>query len=65
MPMPHALAGHEPWTLHNKVSDSAKTKAASGFTSIDYPKPDNKITFELLTNLQVPPRLSIAPRCTE
>mmetsp|Transcript_10578 Transcript_10578/g.30299 ORF Transcript_10578/g.30299 Transcript_10578/m.30299 type:complete len:608 (-) Transcript_10578:252-2075(-) len=46
------LKGREPWTLHNTVSDADKTKLASQCPTIDYPKPDGKISFDLLTNLQ-------------
>lgn len=46
-------AGREPWTLRNSKPDSAKTRKASEFAPIDYPKPDGQITFDLLTNLQV------------
>lgn len=44
--------GNEPWTLSNSVKDSAKTKPASEFSPIEYPKPDGEISFDLLTNLQ-------------
>lgn len=44
--------GKEPWTLSNSVPDSAKTKPASEFSPIDYPKPDGVLSFDLLTNLQ-------------
>jgi electron-transferring-flavoprotein dehydrogenase len=46
-------AGREPWTLRNSKPDSAKTRKASEFTPIEYPKPDGQYTFDLLTNLQV------------
>lgn len=48
----HVLRGHEPWTIDNSVPDSAKTKPASQFSPIEYPKPDGKLTFDLLSNLQ-------------
>eukprot|EP01035_Chromulina_nebulosa_P020661 gene20661-26788_t len=44
--------GNEPWTLPNHTPDSQRTKPAKQFKEIDYPKPDNIITFDLLTNLQ-------------
>lgn len=44
--------GREPWTLVNKVSDAARTKKASECPVIEYPKPDGKLSFDLLTNLQ-------------
>jgi electron-transferring-flavoprotein dehydrogenase len=43
--------GKEPWTLSTKVPDSAKTEPKSKHKPIEYPKPDGKITFDLLTNL--------------
>lgn len=48
----HVLRGKEPWTIPNTVADSAKTRPAKEFTPIDYPKPDGKLTFDLLSNLQ-------------
>ncbi|GMF30799.1 unnamed protein product [Phytophthora lilii] len=48
----HVLRGKEPWTIDNKVADSAKTRPAKEFTPIEYPKPDGKLTFDLLSNLQ-------------
>ena len=44
--------GREPWTLKNLIPDSKKTKKASECKVIDYPKPDGKLSFDLLTNLQ-------------
>lgn len=44
--------GLEPWTLSNKIPDSAKTGAAANFKEIEYPKFDNKLSFDILTNLQ-------------
>ncbi|ODV81613.1 ETF-ubiquinone oxidoreductase [Suhomyces tanzawaensis NRRL Y-17324] len=43
--------GSEPWTLSHHSSDSAATKEAKHFTPIDYPKPDGKLTFDLLTSV--------------
>ncbi|TMW63826.1 hypothetical protein Poli38472_002767 [Pythium oligandrum] len=48
----HVMKGKEPWTLPNTKPDSAKTRPAKEFKPIDYPKPDGKLTFDLLTNLQ-------------
>jgi electron-transferring-flavoprotein dehydrogenase len=48
----HVLKGREPWTFHNTVSDSAKSKKAAACTPIQYPKNDGRYTFDLLTNLQ-------------
>jgi electron-transferring-flavoprotein dehydrogenase len=44
--------GKEPWSIANKTPDSAKTLPAKDFSPISYPKPDNKIVFDLLINLQ-------------
>lgn len=44
--------GKEPWTFYNRVKDADKTKEANLFSEIQYPKPDDKISFDLLTNLQ-------------
>jgi electron-transferring-flavoprotein dehydrogenase len=45
------LKGRESWTFHNTVPDHAKTKPAAECSEIVYPKPDGKLTFDLLTNL--------------
>ena len=49
----HILKGREPWTFDNTKKDSECTKPAKDFQPIDYPKPDGKLTFDLLSNLQV------------
>jgi electron-transferring-flavoprotein dehydrogenase len=48
------LRGKEPWTFskNNNISDSDKTELAEKHNPIKYPQPDNKISFDLLTNLQ-------------
>lgn len=48
----HLLKGKEPWTLIHTTPDSKATGEAKKFEPIDYPAPDNKLTFDLLTNLQ-------------
>jgi hypothetical protein len=45
------LKGKEPWTIKNTDTDSAKTGIAANFKEISYPKPDGKLSFDLLTNL--------------
>uniref|UniRef100_A0A7S2WPI7 Electron transfer flavoprotein-ubiquinone oxidoreductase n=1 Tax=Mucochytrium quahogii TaxID=96639 RepID=A0A7S2WPI7_9STRA len=47
------LRGHEPWTLskHGKKTDDDETKPAASCKKIVYPKPDGKISFDILTNL--------------
>jgi len=46
--------GKEPWTLTHSKLDSKYTadKSSKKAQPIDYPKPDGKITFDLLSNLQ-------------
>jgi len=48
----HITKGKEPWTLDHSGADSTKTQPADKFQPIAYPAPDNKLTFDLLTNLQ-------------
>ena len=48
----HILKGKEPWTLDHTTPDSKATKPSKEFKPINYPPPDSKITFDLLTNLQ-------------
>jgi electron-transferring-flavoprotein dehydrogenase len=43
--------GREPFTLSHKGSDHEKLKPAKDFKPIEYPKPDNKISFDLLTSV--------------
>ncbi|XP_023229738.1 electron transfer flavoprotein-ubiquinone oxidoreductase, mitochondrial-like [Centruroides sculpturatus] len=43
--------GKEPWTLSHKGADAGKLKPASECKPIAYPKPDNVITFDLLTSV--------------
>jgi len=43
--------GSEPWTIKNEHTDSACTKPAKNFTPIQYPKPDGKLTFDILTSV--------------
>lgn len=47
----YVLRGKAPWTLQFKHADHEATKPASECTPIEYPKPDGKISFDLLTNL--------------
>jgi electron-transferring-flavoprotein dehydrogenase len=48
----HVLKGQEPWTLKHLTKDCEKTEAAANHKPIEYPAPDGKLTFDLLTNLQ-------------
>lgn len=43
--------GSEPWTLHHAKRDCDTTKPADGFKEIEYPKPDGKLTFDILTSV--------------
>lgn len=45
------LGGREPWTLSHGGADNTKLKKASECKPIEYPKPDNKITFDLLSSV--------------
>lgn len=47
------LRGMEPWTFskHGKSRDCDATKLAKDCKPIEYPKPDGKISFDILTNL--------------
>ncbi|XP_076877810.1 electron transfer flavoprotein-ubiquinone oxidoreductase, mitochondrial isoform X2 [Brachyhypopomus gauderio] len=45
------LRGKEPWTLKHCGVDSAQLKPAKECTPIEYPKPDGKISFDLLSSV--------------
>lgn len=45
------LKGKAPWTLSHKTTDSAATKTADECEKIEYPKPDGKVTFDILTSV--------------
>ncbi|XP_075054280.1 electron transfer flavoprotein-ubiquinone oxidoreductase, mitochondrial [Mixophyes fleayi] len=45
------LRGKEPWTLKHKGLDSNQLKPAKDCTPIEYPKPDGKISFDLLSSV--------------
>ena len=45
--------GKEPWTLSHKEPDHKKLKPANECKPIDYPKPDGKITFDLLSSVSL------------
>ncbi|KAF2745065.1 electron transfer flavo protein-ubiquinone oxidoreductase-like protein [Sporormia fimetaria CBS 119925] len=45
------LRGKTPWTLKHKVRDHAATKPADQCKKIEYPKPDGKISFDILTSV--------------
>lgn len=43
--------GAEPWTFSHNHTDAQSTKDASNYSPIDYPKPDGKLTFDILTSV--------------
>jgi len=43
--------GMEPWTLKHPKVDSETLKPASECSVIDYPKPDNEVSFDLLSSV--------------
>lgn len=47
----YILRGRAPWTLHHKLPDNATLKKASACQKIDYPKHDNKVTFDLMSSV--------------
>jgi len=47
----YIFRGKTPWTLHHKTPDYAATKDASVSRRIEYPKPDGKISFDILTSV--------------
>ena len=46
-----SLRGKLPWTLHNSTADHSQLKLASNSKKIDYPKPDNKLSFDKLSSV--------------
>ncbi|KAI9734638.1 MAG: hypothetical protein M1834_002239 [Cirrosporium novae-zelandiae] len=45
------LRGKEPWTFNHGQGDHAATKTADRCKKIEYPKPDGKISFDILTSV--------------
>ncbi|SCU84370.1 LANO_0C01178g1_1 [Lachancea nothofagi CBS 11611] len=45
------LKGQVAWTFNHHESDSAVTETADKFEPIEYPKPDGKISFDILTSV--------------
>jgi len=43
--------GKAPWTLHRRKADHEKLRSAASCTPIEYPKPDNRITFDKLSSV--------------
>jgi electron-transferring-flavoprotein dehydrogenase len=46
-----SLRGKLPWTLHNNKADHTQLKLASQTAKINYPKPDNKLSFDKLSSV--------------
>lgn len=47
----YVLRGKVPWTLKHAGTDHGATKLASECKKIEYPKPDGKISFDILTSV--------------
>ena len=47
----YILRGYEPWTFKHHKGDHAATKLADDYPKIEYPKPDGKISFDILTSV--------------
>lgn len=45
------MGGREPWTLSHGAPDHKRLKPISECKPIEYPKADNKITFDLLSSV--------------
>ncbi|KAI1712179.1 electron transfer flavoprotein-ubiquinone oxidoreductase, 4Fe-4S domain-containing protein [Ditylenchus destructor] len=45
--------GIEPWTLHHGKPDNEKIEPKEKHKPIEYPKPDGKLTFDLLTSVSL------------
>lgn len=45
------LKGRVPFTFHHPKEDYAATRPASEFKEIEYPKPDGKLSFDILTSV--------------
>uniref|UniRef100_A0A7E4UMH2 Electron transfer flavoprotein-ubiquinone oxidoreductase n=1 Tax=Panagrellus redivivus TaxID=6233 RepID=A0A7E4UMH2_PANRE len=43
--------GVEPWTLHHGKPDNEKLEPKEKYSPIEYPKPDGKLTFDLLSSV--------------
>lgn len=47
----YLFRGYTPWTLKHGGKDHETTKPADQFQKIEYPKPDGKISFDILTSV--------------
>lgn len=49
----YVLRGYSPWTLSHGDADHLATKPLSRAKQISYPKPDGKVTFDILTSVSL------------
>lgn len=47
----YVFRGRAPWTLHHKQPDYATLRKATVSHKIDYPKHDNKVTFDIMSSV--------------
>lgn len=47
----YIFRGHAPWTFHHHVPDHLELKKADQCKKINYPKHDNKVSFDLLSSV--------------
>lgn len=47
----YLLRGRAPWTFHHAKPDNESLQKASAAKKIEYPKHDNKVTFDLMTSV--------------
>lgn len=47
----YLFRGHAPWTFHHHITDNESIKKANQCEKIEYPKHDNKVTFDLTTSV--------------
>ncbi|KNZ49151.1 electron-transferring-flavoprotein dehydrogenase [Puccinia sorghi] len=45
------LKGRVPWTFHHKKEDHLHTKSVKEYKPIEYPSPDHKLSFDILTSV--------------
>ncbi|MEE8516680.1 MAG: electron transfer flavoprotein-ubiquinone oxidoreductase [Alphaproteobacteria bacterium] len=48
----YLLRGRAPWTLHHRPDHDALAEAAAA-VKIDYPRPDNEVTFDLMSSVHL------------
>ncbi|KAI9653801.1 MAG: hypothetical protein M1831_005668 [Alyxoria varia] len=47
----YLFRGKTPWTLNHKGTDASQTRLAESCKKIEYPKPDGKISFDIMTSV--------------